>query len=69
MSGSSHAEMTGRIDPELRATLLGRDWPDHESAAIRTTSVTLNGTDDLGANRHLYRTARAARRTVEAPIL
>jgi hypothetical protein len=66
--GQPKAEATAaalaRINPDMRVTVLGRDWPDHAGEVIRTAAVTLNGTDDLGASLHLYRTARAAGRTV-----
>jgi hypothetical protein len=66
--GKPKAEATAtalaRINPDLRVTVLGQDWPDHAQDAIRAAAVTLNGTDDLGASLHLYRTARTLGRTV-----
>lgn len=58
------AAMLARINPEMRITVLGTDWPAQAEEAISLADVTLNGTDDLGASLHLYRTARAAGRTV-----
>jgi hypothetical protein len=66
--GQPKAEATAgvlaRINPDLKVTVLGQDWPLHAPDAIRSAAVTINGTDDLGASLHLYRTARALGRTV-----
>jgi hypothetical protein len=58
------ATVLARINPDLRVTVLGQDWPRHAEDAIRTSAVTVNGTDDLGASLHLYRTARSIGRAV-----
>jgi molybdopterin/thiamine biosynthesis adenylyltransferase len=58
------AETIRRINPELDITVYKDDWPDHVEASIGKAAVVLNGTDDLGASLLLYRTARAAGKTV-----
>lgn len=58
------ATVLARINPEMRVTVLGQDWPLHAEEVIRAAAVTVNGTDDLGASLHLYRTARELGRAV-----
>jgi molybdopterin-synthase adenylyltransferase len=66
--GQHKAEATAiilaRINPELRVTVFEDNWPDHAAGAIAGSAVTVNGTDDLGAALHLYRTARVAGKSV-----
>ncbi len=58
------ATILARINPELDLTVFKDDWPTHVADAIARTAVVVNGTDDLGASLLLYRTARAAGKTV-----
>ncbi len=53
-----------RINPELQITVYHEDWPDHVEASVAVSAVVVNGTDDLGASLLLYRTARAAGKSV-----
>lgn len=58
------ATICARINPEMRVTVHHADWPDHVLDAVAQAAVVVNGTDDLGASLLLYRTARAAGKTV-----
>ena len=58
------AEIIRTINPEIETTVYKDDWPDHAAASIAASAVTINGTDDLAAGLLLYRTARAAGKTV-----
>lgn len=58
------AEIICRINPELDIAVYKDDWPEHVEQSLRASAVVLNGTDDLGASLLLYRTARAAGKTV-----
>ena len=58
------AEALSRINPEMEVTVLKDDWPGHASEIIERAAVVVNGTDDLGASLHLYRTARSKGRSV-----
>ncbi len=58
------AAILARINPELQVTVFRNDWPAHAADAIARAAVTVNGTDDLGAALLLYRTARAAGKTM-----
>ncbi|SMY09138.1 HesA/MoeB/ThiF family protein [Flavimaricola marinus] len=53
-----------RINPELQITVWRDDWPEHVTEAVAQAAVVVNGTDDLGASLLLYRTARAAGKSV-----
>lgn len=67
-AGKHKADVTAaalrRINPEIGLTVLKDDWPKHAEKVIDTAAVVINGTDDLGASLHLYRTARARGRSV-----
>jgi len=58
------AKIVKRINPEIEVTVYHDDWPEHVVAAVAAADVVVNGTDDLGASLLLYRTARAAGKTV-----
>ncbi len=58
------AVMLAQINPELEVTVYRDDWPHHVQEAVAKAAVVVNGTDDLGASLLLYRTARAAGKTV-----
>lgn len=58
------ADICRAINPDLDITVHRDDWPDHARAAIDRAAIVVNGTDDLGASLLLYRTARAAGRTM-----
>lgn len=58
------AEIIRTINPEIETVVYRDDWPDHAAASIAASAVTINGTDDLAAGLLLYRTARAAGKTV-----
>jgi molybdopterin-synthase adenylyltransferase len=54
------AEQLLRINPEMSVEVLKDDWPEHVPRLLKTASVVVNGTDDLGASLLLYRAARKA---------
>ena len=54
------AEICRRINPQIEVEVHHADWPEHLEAIARQATVFVNGTDDLAAGLHLYRTARAA---------
>jgi len=58
------AKAIARINPEAEVTVLKDDWPGAAAEVIAASAVVINGTDDLGASLHLYRSARAAGKTV-----
>lgn len=58
------AEALLRINPDLGLTVLGAGWTGQAAALVAGADVVVNGTDDLGAALLLYRSARAAGRTV-----
>ncbi|MDB5530072.1 MAG: thiamine biosynthesis protein ThiF [Devosia sp.] len=58
------AEIVRTINPEIETVIYGDDWPDHVGESVAAAAVTINGTDDLAAGLLLYRTARAAGKTV-----
>lgn len=58
------AEIVKTINPEIETTVYKDDWPDHVAESVAAGAVTINGTDDLAAGLLLYRTARAAGKTV-----
>lgn len=47
------------INPQLKIEALGAEWPDSLTTKMKACDVVVNGTDDLGASLHLYRTARS----------
>lgn len=53
-----------RLNPDAEIEVLGADWSDHVDRLVTTADVVINGTDDLGASLLLYRTARAAGRSM-----
>jgi len=54
------AEALSRINPELDIEVLKSDWPHELERVTRAVQVVINGTDDLAAGLHLYRTSRRA---------
>jgi molybdopterin/thiamine biosynthesis adenylyltransferase len=46
------------IDPELRVTVVGRDWPSRLDELFSECRVVINGMDDVAAGIGLYRAAR-----------
>ena len=54
------ADVLRRINPEIDLEVLTSEWPLHLVRIADATQVIINGTDDLAANLHLYRTAREA---------
>lgn len=58
------AQICARINPEMRVSVHHADWPVHVEKLVSSAAVVVNGTDDLGASLLLYRTARAAGKTV-----
>lgn len=58
------ADFVRRINPEAEVTVFGEEWTGQVEGLVARTTVVVNGTDDLGASLLLYRTARAAGRTV-----
>jgi len=58
------AALLARINPEIKVTVYRDDWPQHVQEAVAMAAVVVNGTDDLGASLLLYRTVRAAGKTV-----
>jgi hypothetical protein len=54
------AEVLKRINPELNPKVLTSDWPQQLEGVTRDVQVVINGTDDLAAGLHLYRTSRQA---------
>ncbi|MFL4471802.1 ThiF family adenylyltransferase [Tateyamaria armeniaca] len=53
-----------QINRDMEITVYRDDWPDHVQDATESSTIVVNGTDDLGASLLLYRTARAAGRAV-----
>lgn len=66
--GQHKAEATAQqirtINPEIDVQVYKEGWSDVAADLIRTSAVTINGTDDLGASLLLYRTARDIGRPV-----
>lgn len=66
--GQDKAEATRseclEINPDAQIEVLGPHWTDEVTRAVAEADVVINGTDDLGASLLLYRTARAAGKTV-----
>jgi molybdopterin/thiamine biosynthesis adenylyltransferase len=58
------AEIIRKINPELNIKVYKDDWPSAVEQSVREAAVVINGTDDLGASLLLYRTARAAGKTM-----
>jgi len=58
------AAIVKTINPEIETLIYKDDWPDHVAESVAASAVTINGTDDLAASLLLYRTARAAGKTV-----
>jgi molybdopterin/thiamine biosynthesis adenylyltransferase len=58
------AEIVRTINPNIETVVYKDDWPEHVAESVATSAVTINGTDDLAASLLLYRTARAAGKTV-----
>jgi molybdopterin-synthase adenylyltransferase len=54
------ADALRRINPEIHLEVLKDNWPTHLDRIVREVTVIINGTDDLAASLHLYRTARSA---------
>jgi molybdopterin/thiamine biosynthesis adenylyltransferase len=52
------AEIVRRINPEVEIEVHEADWPKALDRITQQTAVIINGTDDLAAGLHLYRTAR-----------
>jgi molybdopterin-synthase adenylyltransferase len=51
-------ESLAAINPELKIEALGKEWPERLPDIAGQVRVIVNGTDDLAAGLHLYRTAR-----------
>ena len=51
-------ERLAAINPELRVTVVGRDWPSHLDQILGECHVVINGMDDVVAGIRLYRAAR-----------
>lgn len=58
------AELIKTINPEIKTVVYRDEWPEHAVQSIRSSAVTINGTDDLAASLLLYRAARAAGKTM-----
>jgi hypothetical protein len=58
------AEALKRFNPDAVVEVLRQEWPEHLERIAREAQVIVNGTDDLAASLHIYRTARAAGRPV-----
>jgi threonine dehydrogenase-like Zn-dependent dehydrogenase len=58
------AEQIKTINPEIETIVFQQEWPEHAVQSIRSSAVTINGTDDLAASLLLYRAARAAGKTM-----
>ncbi|WP_449397018.1 HesA/MoeB/ThiF family protein [Devosia riboflavina] len=58
------AELIKAINPEIKTVVYQDEWPEHAVQSIRSSAVTINGTDDLSASLLLYRAARGAGKTV-----
>ena len=54
------ADVLKRINPDIELEVLKSDWPQHLARVVRNVQVVINGTDDLAASLHLYRTSRQA---------
>ncbi|MBV8686447.1 MAG: ThiF family adenylyltransferase [Alphaproteobacteria bacterium] len=52
------------INPEAQIELLGAEWTAQLDRLLEASDVAVNGMDDAAAGVHLYRRARALRRTV-----
>jgi hypothetical protein len=52
------ADVLKRINPDLELEVLKSDWPQHLPRVAGSVQVVINGTDDLAAGLHLYRTSR-----------
>jgi molybdopterin-synthase adenylyltransferase len=57
---AASAEILQWINPQVEIEVLKADWPKALDRIVRETAVIVNGTDDLAAGLHLYRTARGA---------
>jgi len=53
------ADACRRINPGIEVEVHKDDWPEHLSGIASRAGVIVNGTDDLAASLHLYRTARS----------
>jgi hypothetical protein len=66
--GSSKADVTrerlAAINPTVRVTSYGREWPAHLDTILSECSVVINGMDDIAAGIALYRKARELGATV-----
>ena len=58
------AAICAKINPEMTVTVYHADWPGRAADIATQATVIVNGTDDLAASLHLYRTARDVGRTV-----
>ena len=58
------AAAVARINPHIRVGVLGHDWVKTLPETMARAQVVVNGTDDLAATLHLYRSARSAGLTV-----
>lgn len=54
------AEMLRRINPEMEIEVHAAGWPQALGEILRRSAAVVNGTDDLAAGLHLYRSARRA---------
>ncbi len=58
------AEQVVAINPDIDVEVHKSDWSNQAHDLIRSSAVTVNGTDDLGASLLLYRAAREVGRPV-----
>ncbi|MEM7751505.1 MAG: ThiF family adenylyltransferase, partial [Pseudomonadota bacterium] len=58
------AEQFLKINPEIDVEVYKSDWSHSARELIRSSAVTINGTDDLGAGLLLYRVAREVGRPI-----
>jgi molybdopterin/thiamine biosynthesis adenylyltransferase len=57
-------ERLAAINPEIRVTTIGRDWPSRLDELLADRRIVINGMDDVIAGVHLYRKARDVGATV-----
>jgi ThiF family len=58
------AQQAKRINPDVKITVLGKEWTDQLPEIAQNHHVIVNGMDDLAAGVYLYRCARQYGRTL-----
>jgi hypothetical protein len=58
------AQQAARINPDVKITVLGKEWTDQLPEITQSHHVIVNGMDDLAAGVYLYRCARKYGRTL-----